>query len=166
MRPVRGYVKKLILPDGFDPPRRLTYEDVVATVLGRADLDDDVRGINASLDLIRRTRGGQWPEEPVTTDFNFVDLVWHECEFREGDSFSYVLRDADGGYLGCAYLYPLGRRSELTESLAHHDVDVSWWVTADAYEAGYYSVPTTACSAGIEDFPFTNPYWSNRELPG
>ena len=97
MRPVREYVKKLILPDGFDPPRRLTYEDVVATVLGRADLDDDVRGINASLDLIRRTRGGRWPEEPVTTEFNFVDLVWHECEFREGDSFSYVLRDADGG---------------------------------------------------------------------
>jgi hypothetical protein len=167
MRPVRGYVKKLILPDGFDPPRRLTYEDVVATVLGRADLDDDVRGINASLDLIRRTRGGQWPEEPVTTDFNFVDLVWHECEFREGDSFSYVLRDADGGYLGCAYLYPLGRRSELTESLARHDVDVSWWVTADAYEAGYYERAYDGLQRWvIEDFPFTNPYWSNRELPG
>jgi hypothetical protein len=167
MRPVRGYVKKLILPDGFDPPRRLTHEDVVAMVLGRADLDDDVRGINASLDLIRRTRGGQWPEEPVTTDFNFVDLVWHECEFREGDSFSYVLRDADGGYLGCAYLYPLGRRTELTESLARHDVDVSWWVTTDAYEAGYYERAYDGLRRWvIEDFPFINPYWSNRELPG
>ena len=104
---------------------------------------------------------------PVTTDFNFVDLVWHECEFREGDSFSYVLRDADGGYLGCAYLYPLGRRSELTESLARHDVDVSWWVTADAYEAGYYQRAYDGLQRWvIEDFPFTNPYWSNRELPG
>jgi hypothetical protein len=167
MRPVRQYVKKLILPDRFDPPRRLTHEDVVATVLGREDLDDDVRGINASLDLIRRTRGGRWPEEPVTTDFNFVDLVWHECEFREGDSFSYVLRDADRGYLGCAYLYPMGRRTELTEALAHHDVDVSWWVTTDAYEAGYYGRVHEGLQRWVtEDFPFTDPYWSNRELPG
>ena len=55
---MREFVKKLVLPEGFDPPRRLTHEDIVATVLGREDLDDDVRGINASLELIRRTRGG------------------------------------------------------------------------------------------------------------
>ena len=49
-----------------------------------------------------------------------------------------MLRDAGGGYLGCAYLYPMGRRTELTERAVDHDVDVSWWVTVDAYEAGYY----------------------------
>jgi len=164
---VRGFVKKLSLPEGFDPPRRLVYEDVVATVLGREDLDDDVRGINSSLDLIRRTRGGRWPEEPVTTEFNFVDLVWHECEFREGDSFSYVLRDAEGGYLGCAYLYPMGRRKELTDELVQHDVDMSWWVTADAYEAGYYERAYEGLRGwSTEDFPFTDPFWSNAELPG
>jgi hypothetical protein len=138
----------------------------VATVLGRDDLDDDVAGINASLELIRRTRGGDWPEEPVTPEFNFVDLVWHECEFRDGYSFSYVLRDAGGGYLGCAYLYPMGRRTELTDELAQHDVDVSWWVTADAYEAGYYDRAFEGLRRWVsEDFPFTRPYWSNRELP-
>jgi len=164
---VRGFVKKLSLPEGFDPPPRLTYDDVVATVLGREDLDDDVEGINSSLDLIRRTRGGRWPEEPVTTEFNYVDLVWHECEFREGDSFSYVLRDADGGYLGCAYLYPLGRRKELTDELVEHDVDVSWWVTAEAYEAGYYARVYEGLRRWVtEDYPFTNPYWSNAEVPG
>ena len=136
-------------------------------MLGRDDLDDDVRGINASLELIRRTRGGGWPEGPVRADFNFVDLVWHECEFREGFSFSYVLRDAGGRYLGCAYLYPMGRRTELTEELADHDVDVSWWVTLDAFEDGYYE----RAYAGLErwvgaEFGFTDPYWSNRELPG
>ena len=114
---MREYVKKLILPDGFDPPQRLVHEGVVATVLGRDDLDDDVAGINSSLELIRRTRVGSWPEESVTAEFNFVDLVWHECEFRDGYSFSYVLRDSDGGYLGCAYLYPMGRRMELSEAI-------------------------------------------------
>ena len=42
-----------------------------------------MRGINASLDLIQQTRGGNWPEGPVTEEFNYVDLVWHELEFRE-----------------------------------------------------------------------------------
>ena len=163
---MREYVKKLILPDGFDPPPRLVHEDVVSTVLGRDDLDDDVAGINASLELIRRTRGGGWPEEPVTAEFNFVDLVWHECEFRDGYSYSYVLRDSEGAYLGCAYLYPMGRRTKLSEELAHHDVDVSWWVTADAYEAGYYDRAYEGLLRWVtDDYPFTHPYWSNRELP-
>ena len=41
------FIRRLELPPGFSPPTRLTYEDLVATVLGRADLHDDVRGINA-----------------------------------------------------------------------------------------------------------------------
>ena len=152
---MREFVKKLVLPAGFDPPRRLTHEDIVATVLGREDLDDDVRGINASLELIRRTRGGGWPEESVTPELNYVDLVWHECEFREGFSFSYVVRDSDAGYLGCAYLYPMGRRTELSESLVHHDLDVSWWVTARAYGAGYYE--KRAAALGDRGLPFHRP---------
>src|SRR5690606_27302985 len=39
---------------------------------------------------------------------DFIDLVWHEHEFREGYSFSYVVRRDDGRYLGCCYLYPGG----------------------------------------------------------
>jgi hypothetical protein len=160
------FQRKLVFPEGFNPPERLTHDDIVATVLGREDLHDDVRGINASLELIRRTRGGAWPEEAVTPEFNLADLIWHEVEFRDGYSYSYVLRDADGGYLGCAYLYPMGRRTELTEELARHDVDVSWWVTEDAYAAGYYERAFAALKRWLsEDFPFTAPYWSNAEIP-
>jgi hypothetical protein len=133
------FVKKLELPPGFTAPRRLAYEDLVATALTRSDLHDDVRGINASIGLIQKTRGGGWPTEPVTEEENFVDLVWHELEFREGISFAYAVYDADGRYLGCAYLYPMGRRTELSEELLEYDDDVSWWVTPDAYERGYYT---------------------------
>jgi hypothetical protein len=163
---LRPFIKKLDLPADFSAPARLTYEDVVATTLGRDDLEDDVRGINSSLELIRRTRGGGWPEGPVTEDFNYVDLVWHEQEFREGTSFSYVVREDKGNYLGCAYLYPMGTRTELTEELAKHDVDVSWWVTTDAYERGYYEKLYEALKRWVvEDYPFKNPFYSNRELP-
>ena len=161
------FSRKLVLPEGFEPPARLVDEHIVATVLGREDLEDDVEGINSSLELIRRTRGGDWPEGPVTPEFNLVDLVWHECEFREGFSFSYVLRDAGGGYLGCAYLYPMGVRTELSEPLLHHDVDVSWWVTEAAFEAGYYDRAYEALRRWVTvDYPFSDPYWSNRQIPG
>jgi RimJ/RimL family protein N-acetyltransferase len=158
--------KKLRLPPGFSAPTRLVYEDVVAQALTRDHLAEDVRGINASIDLIQRTRGGGWPTEPVTEEFNFVDLVWHEQEFREGTSFSYAVYDTDGGYLGCCYLYPMGHRTELSEELLHHDVDVSWWVTPDAYERGYYEKLYRALGSWVaEQFPFESPYYSNAEVP-
>jgi len=160
------FLKKLDLPGDFVAPRRLVFEDIVALALSREDLEDDIRGINDSVSLIQRTRGGGWPEGPVERDFNFVDLVWHEQEFREGSSFSYVVRHADGRYLGCCYLYPMGLRTELSEELEAHDVDVSWWVTPDAYEAGHYRTLYTALRKWVSaEFPFANPYFSNLEIP-
>jgi RimJ/RimL family protein N-acetyltransferase len=162
-----GLIKKLQLPPGYLPPARLTYEDVVATAITRADLQEDVRGINASIELIHRTRGGRWPTEPVTEEYNFVDLVWHELEFREGTSFTYAVYDADGGYLGCCYLYPMGGRTPLTPEVLHHDVDVSWWVTPAAYERGYYERVHRALRHWLaEELPFSAPYFSNAVIPG
>jgi hypothetical protein len=158
-----GLVKSLDLPAGFTAPRHMAHEDIAAFVLSRADLDDDVEGINSSLDLIARTRGGGWPTGPVTAEDDYVDLVWHELEFREGYSFSYVVRHEDGRYLGCCYLYPVGRRAPLTDELMRHDVDVSWWVTTEAYEDGYYQKLREALGVWVvTEFPFDNPYFSNR----
>jgi len=162
----RGLVKRLDPPAGWMPPAELAYDDIRAQAISRADLHDDVRGINASIALIQRTRGGRWPAEPVSDDYNFVDLVWHECEFREGDSFTYAVYDSRG-YLGCCYLYPMGRRAPLTEELLSYDVDVSWWVTPDAYERGYYAKLYAALRHWIDRaFPFTKAYYSNTEIPG
>jgi hypothetical protein len=161
-----GMVKSLDLPPGFRPPRDLAYDDIRASALTRSDLEDDVTGINGSLDLIARTRGGGWPTGAVTAEDNYVDLVWHELEFREGYSFAYVVRHEDGRYLGCCYLYPMGRRVALTDELMRHDVDVSWWVTAEAYEQGYYDKLHAALARWVvTDYPFRDPYWSNAEPP-
>lgn len=160
------FEKKLSTPEGFAAPTNLVYDDVSATAIARTDLDDDVRGINASLDLIPRTRGGGWPTEAVTAEGNYVDLVWHELEFREAKSFTYVLRRATGEYLGCAYLYPLGGRTELTEKRLTYDVDVSWWVTPGAYAQGYYDKAFIALRRWLAgEFPFWTPYFSNVQIP-
>jgi len=162
----KGLVKSLELPAGYTPPARLVHEDIEARAIGRAQLDDDVRGINASLEIIQRTRGGGWPTEAVSADFNYVDLVWHELEFREGYSFTYAVYDSRGQYLGCCYLYPMGRRTPLTEKLLEYDVDVSWWVTPDAYQRGFYAKLYLALRSWAGDaFPFRKPYYSNTEIP-
>lgn len=59
-----GFIKRL--EAGTVPPT-LTYEDVVAKAISRADLAGDVRGINASLDIIRQTPGGRPPTSRATT---------------------------------------------------------------------------------------------------
>jgi hypothetical protein len=160
------FVKKLALPDGVEAPTELRHEDIVARAISRNDLREDVRGINASLALIRATRGGAWPTEPVTEEIDFVDLVWHELEWRDGYSYTYAIYDAAGGYLGCAYLYPMGRRTDLTEELLEYDVDVSWWVTPEAYDRGRYAELYAALRHWLAtEFSFWRPYVSNREIP-
>jgi hypothetical protein len=164
--PYAGLVKRLVVPSGSTMPRELVSSELRATAITRHDLSDDVAGINASIDLIKRTRGGRWPSEPVTEEFNYVDLVWHECEFREGDSYTYVVRDHDGGYVGCLYLYPVGRRSPLTPETIGFDVDVSWWVTPPAFERGLYVRLYDDVVAWLErSLPFTRPLFSNATLP-
>ena len=162
----RGLVKRLTVPGDWTAPTELAHHDIRLHALTREHVRDDVRGINASLDLIRRTRGGRWPTGPVTEDYNYVDLVWHECEFRERDSFTYAVYDDAGQYLGCCYLYPVGSRTPLSEALLAHDVDVSWWVTPDAYERGYYADLYRALRHWLATaFPFSNPHYSNAEIP-
>ena len=161
-----GLVRRLALPAGFVAPTVLTYDGLRAEAITRNHLADDVAGINRSLALIRRTRGGDWPTEPVTEEFNYVDLVWHECEFRDGKSFTYAVYKDGGPYLGCCYLYPVGARTPLSDDLLAHDVDVSWWVTPEAHEAGHYRRLHEALRLWTTtDYPFTNPHFSNAELP-
>lgn len=160
------FVQKFELPDGFAAPTELHYEHLVARPLTRNDLEDDLEGVNSSIEIIQRTRGGGWPEEPLQADFDLLDLAWHEREFRDASSFAYVVYDTDDGYVGCFYLYPMGQRTILTEENRRHDVDVSWWVTTEAYGRGEYGVAFAALKQWLaHDFPFQNPYYSNKEIP-
>jgi hypothetical protein len=160
------FVKKLSLPSGFTPPHALMHENLKARPLTRQDLAADLEAVNSSIAIIQKTRGGSWPAEQLSEEFDLLDLAWHEREFRDGSSFAYVVYDTNDKYIGCFYLYPVGVRAALTKELLQYDVDASWWVTAEAYEQGYYE----KLYAGLQrwlasEFPFKNVYYSNRELP-
>lgn len=144
-------------------PLSLVYEDLSASPLTREHLQADLHAVNSSKDIIRQTRGGSWPETDLEEDFNFLDLAWHEREFRDGDSFAYVVYKGDE-YVGCFYLYPMGERTEITPELEQYDVDLSWWVTEPMYKQGYYRKLMSALDAWIKAFPFKHVHKSNAEL--
>ena len=162
----QGLVKASTCPPGTrHPPSSPTRTSRPGH--GRADLDDDVRGINASLEIIQRTRGGGWPTEAVSADFNYVDLVWHELEFREGYSFTYAVYDSDDHYLGCCYFYPWegARRYRAAPGVRRQRELVGH---ADAYHRGFYAKLYIALRRWVGDaFPFyTKAYYCNGEIPG
>jgi hypothetical protein len=50
--------------------------------------------------------------------------------------------------------------------LLDYDVDVSWWVTPEAYERGFYAKLYLALRRWVEDaFPFRKAFYSNAEIP-
>lgn len=161
----KDYIKKFSFPAHFKAPAELTYEDLVAKTLTRSDLQADMDAVNSSLDIIRKTRGGSWPSEAVSEEFDLLDLSWHEREFRDANSFAYVVYDKNNQYIGCFYLYQMGYRTNLTEELLDYDMDASWWVTTSAYENGYYEKLYIALQEWLTKFPVKKVYYSNKEIP-
>jgi hypothetical protein len=160
------FIKKFDLPTDFAAPKELVYQDIIARPLTRHDLKDDMEGVNSSLELIRRTRGGSWPSEAVSEEFDLLDLAWHECEFQENSSFAYVVYSDSGQYIGCFYLFPVGVRVPLSDELVAYDVDASWWVTSAAYQSGYYQKLYSGIQQWLDEYsPFDKVYYSNKEIP-
>lgn len=81
------------------------------TPLTPAELDEDFAAVTDSADLLKGLFG-DWPEG-LTREADLADLAWHDREFDLRRSFSWIVRDGAGGYLGCAYLFPdLGTRGQ------------------------------------------------------
>ncbi len=70
-----------------------------------ADLEEDLAAIAESSADLRGVFGDDWPEG-LTREADALDLAWHEREFAARRSFAFVITGANGGYLGCAYVYP------------------------------------------------------------
>lgn len=156
--------KQIVLPAGVLAPAKLDFDDFYAKPLTREDLKADLEAVNSSIDIIQKTRGGSWPEEQLTEDFDLLDLAWHEREFRDGDSFAYAIYSNDNEYVGCFYLYGIGLRTPLNEETIDYEVDASWWITEKAYDDGYYEKVYEALQKWLnEDFAFTKVIYSNKE---
>ncbi|MEM1149119.1 MAG: hypothetical protein AAGI03_00970 [Pseudomonadota bacterium] len=90
-------------------PRSVQLASCEMTPLSPAFTQEDYDVVMEAADLLS-DGPGDWPDG-LTLEENAIDLAWHEREFTAKRSFSWILRDGTGGYLGCFYIYPaLGAR--------------------------------------------------------
>lgn len=86
-------------------PREATLGPFRLTPLSVAQVDEDFEAVTGSTRVLTGLFGSDWPVG-LTRDDNLIDMGWHDREFTAQRSFAWIIRDSDGLYLGCAYLYP------------------------------------------------------------
>lgn len=84
-------------------PRSVTLTTCQMTPLSPEHTEEDYAIVMETAALL--SGPGEWPDG-LTLEDNAIDLAWHEREFTEKRSFSWILRDSAETYLGCFYIYP------------------------------------------------------------
>lgn len=87
-------------------PRGFTVDGFALNILGPTDLEEDFAIIQASEPILRGFFGQDWPLG-LTREADQADLVWHARDFDLCRSFAWAIRDGEGRYLGCFYIWPL-----------------------------------------------------------
>jgi hypothetical protein len=93
------------MPATDAPPRNFQLGDYVFSVLNPDCADEDFAAVTASAAHLDGFFGNTWPRG-LTWEKNRSDLERHAREFDQKIAFAWVIRNAAGGYLGCAYLRP------------------------------------------------------------
>jgi len=154
----------MLVHENFNP-LPLSKSDYHARQLMLKETQLDYEAVMSSIEIIRKTRGGNWPTADLTYEDDMIDLGWHQREFEFKNSFAYtVMNNDESECLGCFYLYPVNFRKVVPQNKGY-DVDVSWWVTAKMYEQGFYDRLGLDIAEWLKQWPFKKPYFSNLELP-
>lgn len=88
-----------------DIPQHLDLGPYRLSILTGKDIDADYAAVTASAAVLCGMFAVGWPDD-LTRDDDLTDLHWHHREFTARRSFAWIIRDGEGLYLGCAYLFP------------------------------------------------------------
>ena len=141
---------------------RPTYS---ARMLSARDVLDDWYAVLSSIDVIHQVRGGTWPTSELSLEDDYIDLAWHQREFEAKYSYAYVAYSLENVYLGCLYIYPPDRPSSLRAPSSDDEATISWWVTTEAFNRGFYGEFSLDIRSWIEtEWPFKKVNWANEVL--
>jgi len=156
----------MLVPENFEPPN-LEGKDYIARKLTAKDVDLDYQAVMSSINIIHKTRGGKWPTPKITREDDLIDLCWHQREFEFKSSFAYTVMNRDETKcLGCIYFYPPQTGMSDAASGKNSDVDISWWVTQEMYDKGFYKTLSFDIKEWVkEKWPFKKVFWANKNLP-
>jgi hypothetical protein len=102
-----------LVPDTFEVPEKLEHPKFLIRKLCARDVYLDYMAVMSSIEVIKKTRGGDWPSADLTFEDDLIDLAWHQREFEARSSFAYtVMNNDETECLGCLYIFPAGRRGE------------------------------------------------------
>ena len=151
------------IPKTFEIPDNIKTNHFIFRKLCFLDASLDYDAVMSSIDIIHETRGGSWPDHTLTYLDDQIDLGWHQREFENRSSFAYtIMSPNETKCLGCAYLYPPGFRHETSKDA---DVDVSFWVTQEAYDQGLYPIVYHFLQKFLSEWPFKKIVYTNKKLP-
>ncbi|WP_299962952.1 hypothetical protein [uncultured Roseobacter sp.] len=91
---------------GSDFPETAQLGAFRLSMLTAGDVEEDFAEVTRSAAVLKGLFDPQWPDGLTLAD-NETDLHWHHREFTARRSFAWILRDAGGTYLGCAYFNPV-----------------------------------------------------------
>lgn len=153
-----------LVPSDFKVPEKLERQEFIIRKLCFSDAELDYKAVMSSMDIIKKTRGGDWPSSDLSLIEDQIDLGWHQREFENRSSFAYTVMSPDEKEcLGCLYLYPPGFRDKNSRDA---DVDVSFWVTQAAYDKGLYSTLYETLDDWLKTaWPFKKIVYTNIEIP-
>lgn len=80
-----------LVPDSFQVSEKLEKPGFIIRKLCFEDAELDYEAVMSSVDLIKRTRGGDWPSPDLTFEDDQIDLGWHQREFENRTSFAYTI---------------------------------------------------------------------------
>ncbi len=104
-------------------PRQAVLDGFHLRVLHPAEVEEDFRAVTETAGDLRGLMGGDWPVG-LTLEANLWDLAWHLREFEAERSFAWIVGDAGGAYLGCAYVFPAFADAPAAQA--------AWWMRASA----------------------------------
>ncbi|MDU8942585.1 GNAT family N-acetyltransferase [Ovoidimarina sediminis] len=95
-------------PDFRDraPPEDAAFGRFRLERLTPAHVEEDFAIVTASASVLGGLFASDWPAG-LTLEANLADLERHAREFEARYAFAWIIRDADGTYLGCTYLVPI-----------------------------------------------------------
>jgi hypothetical protein len=159
-----------MVPQDFTPPLEAIAEEFKLARLEPKFAELDQQAIMKSIVLIRRLRGGTWPQDTgLTVEEDREEMSIHLEEFENRTSFAYIVLnpDASEGW-GCVYIYPPNHPFNHAEGSDNTSADaiINMWVSQPAYDRGIYPKLWSFVEQWVSaDWPFKNPYFSNPTKP-
>jgi hypothetical protein len=146
------------VPATFEVPTTYTGTGYKLVPLGPAVAELDYKAYMSSIDHIRKTQGGNWPNPNLTMADQAKDMAGEKAQWDGRKSFPYAVLTLDGSReLGCFYLRPSPKEG--------YDSVATMWVTKEAFDRGLEDQLYKDMKAWLaKSWPFQKTAWRGREI--